>query len=539
MALPASGPVSMSMIRTELENTGITSNLSLTLLGSMSGSGATRTSGYTPINQSSTNKPSPPFPASIGEWYGFDYFEYKGCGSSDSFTLGGYFTYAKYFISGAVGSTSTTTMYLPTNPGGNTIKCYIYNLATGRIRGDFPFTDLGGLPVNTPSFNGTFTTTTPQTYSHTFTSSPGATTRALYIMAWDDSASPGNYEFVISPACGIIGTTTTTTTTSTTTTTTTGGSTTTSTTTTTTTAVPTTSTTTTTTTGGSTTTSTTTTTTTAAPTTSTTTTTTTAAPTTSTTTTTTTAAPTTSTTTTTTTAISVNCGTGASFSGGVAYPTTRNVVLGSTTGIVNMSFDTYGVPDWLILEWNSNVAVNTGYRGTTNYDYGGVTRSTFNNSLTGKIDPIYNTTYPDTTNYPLDGYPRVSLPLSSSLSFDKNLSSPTNATLKVYSPLSGTDWITTISCPATTTTTSTTTTTTTQPIVYNYYTFSPCAGGSSIDFRSPAPLGLGEVYAFQASPPQRACYTITDIFAAPNTNDLPLGLSGPKANCSDSDCIQL
>ena len=272
MALPASGPISMSMIRTELDNGGVTSNLSLTLLGSMSGSGATRTSGYVALNQSSTNKPSPSFPASIGEWYSYSHRGRKECGSSDSFTLGGYYTFALYLITGENGSRSTTTMYLPTSPGGNTIKCYIYNQqSTGRIS-DMPFNSTGGLTTVTPNFDGTFTTTTPQTYSHTFTS--GANSRSLYIVAWDNSASPGSYDFVVSPSCG------TTTTTSTTTTTTTAGSTTTSTTTTTTTAAPTT-----------TTTSTTTTTTTAAPTTTTT----------STTTTTTTAAPTTTTTTTSTT----------------------------------------------------------------------------------------------------------------------------------------------------------------------------------------------------------------------------------------------
>jgi hypothetical protein len=264
----------MSQVRTELTNGGVTSNLSLTLLGSMSGSGATRTSGYVALNQGSTNKPSSPFPASIGEWYSYNHDESKGCGNPITFTLGGYYTYAKYLITGEAGSRSTTTMYLSTNPGGNTIKCYIYNTTTGRQR-DTPFNNLGELTATTPSFDGTFTTTTPQTYSHTFAS--GFNSRSLYIVAWDNSASPGSYDFVISPSCG------TTTTTSTTTTTTTAGSTTTSTTTTTTTAAPTT-----------TTTSTTTTTTTAAPTTTTTTTT-------STTTTTTTAAPTTTTTTTSTT----------------------------------------------------------------------------------------------------------------------------------------------------------------------------------------------------------------------------------------------
>lgn len=85
----------------------------------------------------------------------------------------------------------------------------------------------------------------------------------------------------------------------------------------------------------------------------------------------------------------------------------------------------------------------------------------------------------------------------------------------------------------------TTTTTTTAAPAYNYYTFTPCTGGAGTDYRSILALGLGDVYAFQASPPDRACYTITDINAAPNANDLP-PIFGPKAGgCADDDCQQV
>lgn len=85
----------------------------------------------------------------------------------------------------------------------------------------------------------------------------------------------------------------------------------------------------------------------------------------------------------------------------------------------------------------------------------------------------------------------------------------------------------------------TTTTTTTAAPAYNYYTLTPCTGGGGTDYRSILALGLGDVYAFQASPPDRACYTITDINAAPNVNDLP-PLFGPKAGgCLDDDCQQV
>ena len=209
-----------------------------------------------------------------------------------------------------------------------------------------------------------------------------------------------------------------------------------------------------------TTTSTTTSTTTEAPTTTSTTTSTTTAA--GTTTTTTTIPPTTTSTTTTTTTTTVGCGAGVTYSGGISYPTTQNITLGSETGTVVMEFNAFGVPDLFVLTYGATV-LSTGYRGTSNYNFGGVSRTTFNNSLTGKVDPIYNTTYPDITNYPEDGYPLVTLPVQGTTSFEKTTASPTNATLRVYAPLSGTAWDVIVYCPAAPTTTSTTTTTTIPP----------------------------------------------------------------------------
>ena len=88
------------------------------------------------------------------------------------------------------------------------------------------------------------------------------------------------------------------------------------------------------------------------------------------------------------------------------------------------------------------------------------------------------------------------------------------------------------------TTTTTSTTTTITPPSYNYYTFTPCTGGAGTDYRSILSLALYDVYAFQASPPDRTCYTITDITAASNVNDLPT-IYGPKTSCEDDDCTQL
>jgi hypothetical protein len=52
-------------------------------------------------------------------------------------------------------------------------------------------------------------------------------------------------------------------------------------------------------------------------------------------------------------------------------------------------------------------------------------------------------------------------------------------------------------------------------------------------------LGLNDVVSFLEAPPARACYQITDINAAPNTNDLP-SIFGPYlSGCSDPSCQQL
>lgn len=174
--------------------------------------------------------------------------------------------------------------------------------------------------------------------------------------------------------------------------------------------------------------------------------------TTSTTTTTTTAPPptttTTSTTTTSTTLPQVPCGTATSATGGIAYPSSQQVGLGATTGTVVFEYDMRVVPDRGIVIWNGNVVVDTGYRGGTDYSYGGVNRLFFTNSLTGQIDPITGNTYPFAGggNAP-DGYPYVTVPSAGTYSFVKNTAIPTTATVNIYAPINGTVWGYRLNCP--------------------------------------------------------------------------------------------
>ena len=161
------------------------------------------------------------------------------------------------------------------------------------------------------------------------------------------------------------------------------------------------------------------------------------------------------TTTTTTTVAVISCGESSSFSGGVSYPITQSITLTSATGTVVLNYNAQSVPDRFIVDWNSSVVIDTGYRGAASYDFGGGNRSAFTSSLTGLIDPITLNTYPDLATYPDDGYPRiVGLGLGTT-SFVKNLATSTFATIKVYAPMSGTAWSYTMNCPTTTTTTTT------------------------------------------------------------------------------------
>lgn len=144
----------------------------------------------------------------------------------------------------------------------------------------------------------------------------------------------------------------------------------------------------------------------------------------------------------------LSCSNNQEYNGENNYPTDIAVSLGSSTGTVTLTYDPDGAPDRFIVYWNNNVVIDTGYRSNNvlTYDFGRPGRSSFTSSLTGKTDPILGVTYPNTTNFPDDGYPRVTQ--TASASFTKNLASPTSALVKVYGPMNSTIWNFTLSCPA-------------------------------------------------------------------------------------------
>jgi len=143
----------------------------------------------------------------------------------------------------------------------------------------------------------------------------------------------------------------------------------------------------------------------------------------------------------------IPCGTPFTYGGNQAYPISQTIELGTDTGLVVYNFDAYQVPDRFIVRWNNSVVIDSGYVGISRFDLGGDLRSRFINSLIGKTDPITNTVYPDFTNFPDDGYPRITTPGNGSLSFTKNLAFPINAVVDVYGPIIGTGWVHTLYCP--------------------------------------------------------------------------------------------
>jgi hypothetical protein len=145
------------------------------------------------------------------------------------------------------------------------------------------------------------------------------------------------------------------------------------------------------------------------------------------------------------------CGTSASYTGGQSYPKLANVILGTSTGNVNLISSPQSVPDRFIAYYNNILVIDTGYISTSLnniYDFGNPSRASFNNSLSGKLDPILGVTYPNLTHFPDDGYPRVIKVFTGhTQTFVKYLNTPTNCLIAVYAPMFGTVWDFSMSCP--------------------------------------------------------------------------------------------
>lgn len=188
MALPASGQIAMSDLRTELQNGGKTSDFELSKVGCLLGSDVNTGSGYVPVNRSAPTKPTDDVvPSAISEWYSYDHTANQNCptGQTDTPILLGSYLYYRVNVTGSSGAVSNITISSPdnTSPNLSTMRFQIYT--------SYPFTNTGTL-TGFPVFDGTFSNTNSQTYDHTLSS----TSEVLYLVMWREGGQDQN---ILSP----------------------------------------------------------------------------------------------------------------------------------------------------------------------------------------------------------------------------------------------------------------------------------------------------------------------------------------------------
>ena len=149
------------------------------------------------------------------------------------------------------------------------------------------------------------------------------------------------------------------------------------------------------------------------------------------------------------------CGTEQAYvEGGQSYPTFLESILGSTTGVVTLTPVPFGIPDRWVIDWNGSNVIDTGYISTTpsRYNVGGDLRNYITEDLNGlqvpelAIGQVYpqpqGGTFPNVIAS--DGYPVIN-PITAAF-FSKNAVTSI-ANVRVYGPLRGTGWNSTLSCP--------------------------------------------------------------------------------------------
>jgi hypothetical protein len=188
----------MSMLRTELQNDGKTSDFELSKVGCLLGSDVNTGSGYVPVNRSASTKPTDDVvPSQISEWYSYDHSANQNCPTGDvnTPTLLASYLYYRVNVTGSAGGVSSITISSPDNvtPNLSTMKFQIYT--------SYPFTNTGIL-TGFPVFDGTFTNTNSQTYDYTLSS----TSQVLYLVMWKAEGQDQNIltpiYFMTSPSCG-------------------------------------------------------------------------------------------------------------------------------------------------------------------------------------------------------------------------------------------------------------------------------------------------------------------------------------------------
>ena len=157
----------------------------------------------------------------------------------------------------------------------------------------------------------------------------------------------------------------------------------------------------------------------------------------------------------------ITCGSnGGSYTGEEMYPGHQNFILGTEIGNTEIHFMPHTYPDRFIVFYNNKPVIDTGYRGYNEMDGIEFKYNTIGdearqhlivNPLQGKIDPISNLRYPNTSipNTLSDGYPKViTTPLEGyTASFNKYSALITDVDVYIYAPYENTSWDLYVNCP--------------------------------------------------------------------------------------------
>lgn len=124
------------------------------------------------------------------------------------------------------------------------------------------------------------------------------------------------------------------------------------------------------------------------------------------------------------------------------YPSTFVYQISSFIGDVDVDYSTTGQPYRFVIKVDKEVVHDSGFIGSSSYNYGGSDRSTF---IAGILSSANHGSYPSTTNA-ADGYPVVNTTTNVNTSFFKD-SDSSRAIVEIFEPLSSTDWSITVGCP--------------------------------------------------------------------------------------------
>lgn len=177
-----SGTISLSMLRSHLQNTGTTafglSGAGMPKWNSSPGPyvGSGEYPQYVPKNRSSSLFPNDNSPFAISEWRGYSHSQHGTC-SATSFTtrgIGKDFTYYKIKLTGADGYTSSVTVQCNEAPSTN-IRCNFYTA--------YPFSNVGALTTSASVLALSFDLDADETIKKVFTMS-SASDVFFHVVAW-------------------------------------------------------------------------------------------------------------------------------------------------------------------------------------------------------------------------------------------------------------------------------------------------------------------------------------------------------------------